>query len=161
MFKSTYNSITEGKDAWNELAAPKETLFPWDPKSTYIHKPAYLQNLTLSPPGPPTVKDAYCLLSLGDSITTDHISPSGVIKADTPAAKYLLEHGVEPKNFTTYGSRRANDEIVVRGAFANIRILNKLLKGEVGPKTIHVPTGEKLYVFDAAMVRDRLLLYVV
>lgn len=157
MFKSTYDSITEGNDAWNELAVPDATLFPWDPKSTYIHKPSYLENLTMSPPGPPSVKDAYCLLSLGDSITTDHISPSGVIKGGTPAAKYLLERGVEPKNFTTYGSRRANDEIVVRGAFANIRIVNKLLKGEVGPKTIHVPSGEKLYVFDAAMVCDCLL----
>uniref|UniRef100_A0ACD5VDQ3 Uncharacterized protein n=1 Tax=Avena sativa TaxID=4498 RepID=A0ACD5VDQ3_AVESA len=151
MFKSTYGSITKGNDEWNDLAVPEEMLFPWDPKSTYIHKPAYLENLTMSPPGPPSVKDAYCLLSLGDSITTDHISPSGVIKPGTPAAKYLLERGVEPKNFTTYGSRRANDEIVVRGAFANIRIVNKLLKGEVGPKTVHVPTEEKLYVFDAAM----------
>lgn len=158
MFVDTYDSITEGNDAWNGLVVPKETLYPWDPKSTYIHKPAYLENITMTPPGPPSVKDAYCLLSLGDSITTDHISPSGVIKPGTPAAKYLLERGVKPENFTTYGSRRANDEIVVRGAFANIRIVNKLLEGEVGPKTVHVPTGEKHYVFDAAMVCDRLLL---
>ncbi|VAH75983.1 unnamed protein product [Triticum turgidum subsp. durum] len=151
MFVDTYGSIMEGNDAWNNLVVPKETLYPWDPKSTYIHKPAYLENITMTPPGPPSVKDAYCLLSLGDSITTDHISPSGVIKPGTPAAKYLLERGVKPENFTTYGSRRANDEIVVRGAFANIRIVNKLLEGEVGPKTIHVPTGEKHYVFDAAM----------
>ncbi|XP_037405307.1 aconitate hydratase, cytoplasmic-like isoform X5 [Triticum dicoccoides] len=151
MFVDTYDSITEGNDAWNKLVVPKETLYPWDPKSTYIHKPAYLENITMTPPGPPSVKDAYCLLSLGDSITTDHISPSGVIKPGTPAAKYLLERGVKPENFTTYGSRRANDEIVVRGAFANIRIVNKLLEGEVGPKTVHVPTGEKHYVFDAAM----------
>uniref|UniRef100_A0A453EPK3 aconitate hydratase n=1 Tax=Aegilops tauschii subsp. strangulata TaxID=200361 RepID=A0A453EPK3_AEGTS len=151
MFVDTYGSITEGNDAWNNLVVPKETLYPWDPKSTYIHKPAYLENITMTPPGPPSVKDAYCLLSLGDSITTDHISPSGVIKPGTPAAKYLLERGVKPENFTTYGSRRANDEIVVRGAFANIRIVNKLLEGEVGPKTVHVPTGEKHYVFDAAM----------
>ncbi|KAM3348936.1 hypothetical protein ACQJBY_022247 [Aegilops geniculata] len=151
MFVDTYGSITEGNDAWNNLVVPKETLYPWDPKSTYIHKPAYLENITMTPPGPPSVKDAYCLLSLGDSITTDHISPSGVIKPGTPAAKYLLERSVKPENFTTYGSRRANDEIVVRGAFANIRIVNKLLEGEVGPKTVHVPTGEKHYVFDAAM----------
>jgi aconitate hydratase len=98
------------------------------------------------------VKDAYCLLNFGDSITTDHISPAGSIHKDSPAAKYLMERGVDRKDFNSYGSRRGNDEVMARGTFANIRIVNKFLNGEVGPKTIHVPTGEKLYVFDAAMV---------
>ncbi|AQK69039.1 Aconitate hydratase 3 mitochondrial [Zea mays] len=94
---------------------------------------------------------SYYLLNLGDSITTDHISYSGKIPEGTPAAKYLLEYGVEPKNFSSYGGRRGNNEVVMRGAFANMRIVNKLLNGEAGPWTIHVPTGEKLYVYDAAM----------
>ena len=106
----------------------------------------------MTPPGPRPVKDAYCLLNFGDSITTDHISPAGSINPESPAAKYLKERGVERKDFNSYGSRRGNDEIMARGTFANIRLVNKFLNGEVGPKTIHVPSGEKLAVFDAAMV---------
>lgn len=108
----------------------------------------------MEPPGPHGVKDAYCLLNFGDSITTDHISPAGSIHKDSPAAKYLLDRGVDRRDFNSYGSRRGNDEVMARGTFANIRIVNKLLNGEVGPKTIHIPTGDKLYVFDAAMVNS-------
>ncbi|RWW81810.1 hypothetical protein BHE74_00009763 [Ensete ventricosum] len=104
----------------------------------------------MAPPGPHGVKNAYCLLNFGDSITTDHISPAGSIHKDSPAAKYLIEHGVDRRDFNSYGSRRGNDEIMARGTFANIRLVNKLLKGEVGPKTIHIPTGDKLYVFEVA-----------
>lgn len=107
----------------------------------------------MDPPGPHGVKDAYCLL-IGDSITTEHISPAGSIHKDSPAAKYLLERGVAPKDFNSYGSRCGNDEVMARGTFANIRLVNRLLNGEVGPKTIHIPTGEKHYVFDAAMVNS-------
>ncbi|CAL5394212.1 unnamed protein product [Camellia sinensis] len=106
----------------------------------------------MDPPGPSGVKDAHCLLNFGDSITMDHISPAGSINKDSSAAKYLLEHGVERKDFNSYGSRCGNDEVMARGTFANICIVNLLLNGEVGPKTLHVPTGEKLYVFDAAAV---------
>ncbi|EFH43310.1 aconitate hydratase, cytoplasmic [Arabidopsis lyrata subsp. lyrata] len=123
----------------------------WDPKSIYIHEPPYFKGMTMSPPGPHGVKDAYCLLNFGDSITTDHISPAGTIHKDSPAAKYLMERGVDRRDFNSYGSRRGNDEIMARGTFANIRIVNKHLKGEVGPKTVHIPTGEKLSFFDAAM----------
>lgn len=137
---------------WNQLPVPASTLYSWDPNSTYIHEPPYFKNITVDPPGPHGVKDAYCLLSFGDSITTDHISPAGSIHKDSPAAKYLLERGVDRKDFNSYGSRRGNDEVMARGTFANIRIVNKLLSGEVGPMTIHIPTGEKLYVYDAAMV---------
>ncbi|OAY55129.1 aconitate hydratase, cytoplasmic isoform X1 [Manihot esculenta] len=151
MFKSTYEAITEGNPLWNQLSLPASTLYSWDPKSTYIHEPPYFKNMTMEPPGPHGVKDAYCLLSFGDSITTDHISPAGSIHKDSPAAKYLLERGVQPRDFNSYGSRRGNDEVMARGTFANIRIVNRLLSGEVGPKTIHIPTGEKLYVYDAAM----------
>lgn len=152
MFKSTYEAITKGNPMWNSLPVPSSSLYAWDPNSTYIHEPPYFKDMTMDPPGPHGVKDAYCLLNFGDSITTDHISPAGSIHKDSPAAKYLLERGVHPKDFNSYGSRRGNDEVMVRGTFANIRLVNKLLNGEVGPKTIHIPTGEKLPVFDAAMV---------
>jgi len=144
---------------WNQLQVPADTLYSWDPDSTYIHEPPYFKSMTMDPPGPHGVKDAYCLLNFGDSITTDHISPAGSIHKDSPAAKYLVEHGVERKDFNSYGSRRGNDEVMARGTFANIRLVNKLLNGEVGPKTIHIPTGEKLYVFDAATVSYVLLKY--
>ncbi|XP_027347013.1 aconitate hydratase, cytoplasmic isoform X1 [Abrus precatorius] len=151
MFLSTYEAITKGNPMWNQLQVPADTLYSWDPNSTYIHEPPYFKDMTMDPPGSHGVKDAYCLLNFGDSITTDHISPAGSIHKDSPAAKYLLERGVERKDFNSYGSRRGNDEVMARGTFANIRLVNKLLNGEVGPKTIHIPTGEKLYVFDAAM----------
>lgn len=152
MFKATYEAITQGNPMWNQLSVPSSTLYTWDPKSTYIHDPPYFKSMTMSPPGPHGVKDAYCLLNFGDSITTDHISPAGSIHKDSPAARYLMERGVDRRDFNSYGSRRGNDEIMARGTFANIRIVNKLLKGEVGPKTLHIPSGEKLSVFDAAMV---------
>ncbi|VFQ61744.1 unnamed protein product [Cuscuta campestris] len=151
MFKSTYEAITKGNPMWNQLSVPESKLYSWDSHSTYIHEPPYFKGMTMDPPGPHGVKDAYCLLNFGDSITTDHISPAGSIHKDSPAAKFLLERGVDRKDFNSYGSRRGNDEIMARGTFANIRLVNKLLNGEVGPKTVHVPTGEKLSVFDAAM----------
>ncbi|OVA15961.1 Aconitase A/isopropylmalate dehydratase small subunit [Macleaya cordata] len=151
MFRATYESITKGNPMWNQLSVPSGTLYSWDPTSTYIHEPPYFKDMTMSPPGPHGVKDAYCLLNFGDSITTDHISPAGSIHKDSPAAKYLMERGVDRRDFNSYGSRRGNDEIMARGTFANIRIVNKHLKGEVGPKTVHIPSGEKLSVFDAAM----------
>jgi aconitate hydratase len=156
MFRQVYESIMRRNPRWNELpVAAAAALYPWDPNSTYIRKPPYLDGMSVSPPDdPPTVKEAYCLLNLGDSITTDHISYSGKIPDDgTPAARYLRECGVvDPESLGSYGGRRGNNEIVMRGAFANMRIVNKLLDGQAGPWTIHVPTGEKLYVFDAAMV---------
>ncbi|XP_073128504.1 putative aconitate hydratase, cytoplasmic [Henckelia pumila] len=151
MFKSTYEAITKGNQLWNQLTVPSSSLYAWDSSSTYIHKPPYFSGMTMDPPGPRGVKDAYCLLLFGDSITTDHISPAGSIHKDSPAAKFLIERGVDRRDFNSYGSRRGNDEVMARGTFANIRIVNKLLNGEVGPKTIHIPTGEKLYVYDAAM----------
>ncbi|XP_004287770.1 PREDICTED: aconitate hydratase 1 [Fragaria vesca subsp. vesca] len=151
MFMATYEAITQGNPMWNQLSVPSGNLYAWDPKSTYIHEPPYFKDMTMSPPGPHGVKNAYCLLNFGDSITTDHISPAGSIHRESPAAKYLMERGVDRRNFNSYGSRRGNDEIMARGTFANIRLVNKFLKGEVGPKTIHHPTGDKVSVFDAAM----------
>ncbi|KAH6822039.1 aconitase 3 [Perilla frutescens var. hirtella] len=135
MFKSTYEAITKGNQLWNQVSVPSSSLYAWDPDSTYIHKPPYFNGMSMDPPGPRRVKDAYCLLLFGDSITTDHISPAGSIHKDSPAAKYLMDRGVGRKDFNSYGSRRGNDEVMAR----------------VGPKTIHIPTGEKLYVYDAAM----------
>ncbi|XP_047336352.1 aconitate hydratase, cytoplasmic-like [Impatiens glandulifera] len=151
MFKSTYEAITKGNTMWNSLSVSSSSLYEWDTNSTYIHDPPYFKGMTMYPLGPHGVKDAYCLLNLGDSITTDHISPAGSINKDSPAAKYLLDCRVDRKDFNSYGSRRGNDEVMARGTFANIRIVNKLLNGEVGPRTVHIPTGEKLYVYDAAM----------
>ncbi|KAL2348647.1 hypothetical protein Fmac_002647 [Flemingia macrophylla] len=150
MFRETYNAITQGNPMWNNLSVPMGTLYAWDPTSTYIHEPPYFKDMTMSPPGSHGVKDAYCLLNFGDSITTDHISPAGSIHKDSPAARFLIERGVDRRDFNSYGSRRGNDEVMARGTFANIRLVNKFLNGEVGPKTIHIPSGEKLSVFDAA-----------
>ncbi|XP_019183254.1 PREDICTED: aconitate hydratase, cytoplasmic-like isoform X1 [Ipomoea nil] len=151
MFKNTYEAITDGNPFWNELSVPSSNLYPWNPDSTYIHQPPFFKGMNLDPSHPCGVKDAYCLLNLGDGITTDQISPPGSIHKESPAARYLMEHGVDPKEFNSYGSRRGNDEVMARGTFANMRIINKLLNGEVGPKTIHIPSREKLYVYDAAM----------
>ncbi|CAL5341724.1 unnamed protein product [Camellia sinensis] len=134
MFKRTYEAITKGNPMWNSLSPP-----------------FFKGGMAIDPPGPHGVKDAYCLLKFGDNITTDHISPAGSIHKDSLAAKYLHERGVHPKDFYSYGSRRGNDEVMVRGTFANICLVNKLLNGEVGPKTIRIPPGEKLHVFDTAM----------
>ncbi|KAL3503515.1 hypothetical protein ACH5RR_037964 [Cinchona calisaya] len=150
MFRSTYEAITQGNPFWNQLSVPSSKLYEWDPNSTYIHQPPYFKDMTMDPPGPHGVKDAYCLLKFGDSITTDHISPAGSIHKDSPAAKYLMERGVDRKDFNSYGSRRGNDEVMARGTFANIRLLNKFLNKQA-PKTIHIPTGEELYVYEAAM----------
>ncbi|XP_024384493.1 putative aconitate hydratase, cytoplasmic [Physcomitrium patens] len=150
MFRSTYKAITEGNTMWNKLEAPAGSQYAWDPKSTYVHDPPFFKTMTKDPPGGRSVKDAYCLLNFGDSITTDHISPAGNINKDSPAARYLMERGVDRRDFNSYGSRRGNDEIMGRGTFANIRIVNKFLKGEVGPKTLHVPTQEKMFIYDAA-----------
>lgn len=152
MFRETYNAITKGNPMWNNLSVPSGTLYAWDSTSTYIHEPPYFKDMSMSPPGSHGVKNAYCLLNFGDSITTDHISPAGSIHKDSPAARYLMERGVDRRDFNSYGSRRGNDEVMARGTFANIRLVNKFLNGEVGPKTIHIPSGEKLSVFDAAMV---------
>ncbi|KAL8144310.1 hypothetical protein V2J09_017342 [Rumex salicifolius] len=150
MFKNTYESITKGNPMWNSLEAPTSRLYEWDPNSTYIRKPPFFKNMSLDAHGPRAIKEAYCLIHFGDGITTDHISPPGNIHKDSPAAEYLLERGVERKDFNSYGSRRGNHQVMARGTFANIRIVNKLLNGEVGPNTIHFPTGEKLHRYKEA-----------
>lgn len=152
MFKSTYEAITKGNPMWNQLSVPAADVYSWDPNSTYIREPPFFKGMSMAPPGPRSIKDAYCLMSFRDCVTTDHISPAGSIHKDSSAAKYLAGHSVKPRDFNSYGSRRGNYEVMMRGTFGNIRIVNKLLDGEPGPKTIHIPTREKLYVYDASMV---------
>merc|ERR1712137_36923 len=148
-FTEVYKSVTEGTDGWNSLNAPDDALYPWDEESTYIHHPPFFQTMEKEVEPITTVTNARCLLNLGDSITTDHISPAGSISIRSPAARYLQERGVERKDFNSYGSRRGNDQVMARGTFANTRLVNKFI-GKAAPKTVHHPSGEVLDVFDAA-----------
>lgn len=149
MFKQNYDTILNGSEMWQELEAPKGKLYTWDENSTYIHNPPFFQSVQASLTPVESVSNAHVLLNLGDSITTDHISPAGKIANNSPAAAYLKARGVEPKDYNTYGARRGNDEIMARGTFANVRLINKLVD-KVGPETVHIPSGEKMAVFDAA-----------
>jgi aconitate hydratase len=149
MFKEVYNSITQGSDEWNSIDVTPSSLYEFDEKSTYIHEPPFFTTMKAEPEPIRSIDGAYCLLNLGDSITTDHISPAGDIAKSSPAAKFLQEHGVAPKDFNSYGARRGNDLVMARGTFANIRLVNKLVP-KPGPNTIHIPSGEQLPIFDAA-----------
>ena len=148
-FTQVYESVTSGTEGWNALNAPDDTLYPWSDESTYIHHPPFFQSMGPDVDAVTSIQNARCLLNLGDSITTDHISPAGSISIRSPAARYLQERGVEKKDFNSYGSRRGNDQVMARGTFANIRLLNKFI-GKAAPKTIHHPSGETLDIFDAA-----------
>jgi len=150
MFREVYQHVEAGTPAWNALAAPTSQLYPWSDKSTYIHNPPFFATMGAQPGAQKDIKDAYALLFLGDSITTDHISPAGNISRTSPAARYLQSHGVKPEDFNTYGARRGNDEVMARGTFANVRLVNRLL-GKAAPKTLHVPSNEVMDIFDAAM----------
>jgi len=149
MFTEVYSRIAKGTTRWNALDAPEGQLFAWDEKSTYIHHPPFFQKVELEPNPLQPLKNAYCLLNCGDSITTDHISPAGKITKNSPGGRYLMERGVQPVDFNSYGSRRGNDEVMARGTFANIRLINKLVS-KPGPQTLHVPSGTEMDIFDAA-----------
>ena len=151
LFEKEYAGVFEGDERWQNLPAPSGKLYEWDPNSTYIQEPPFFQNMPLDPEPPRDIKGARVLLKLGDSVTTDHISPAGAIPVDSPAGRYLIEHGVEPKDFNSYGSRRGNHEVMMRGTFANIRIKNLMLDGVEGGYTVKLPEGEQMFVFDAAM----------
>ena len=149
MFRKNYDTILNGSEMWQKLEAPTGKLYTWDEKSTYIHNPPFFQSITSDLKPVKSVENANVLLNVGDSITTDHISPAGKIAANSPAARYLESKGVAPKDFNTYGARRGNDEIMARGTFANVRIINKMVD-KVGPETVHIPSGKKMAIFDAA-----------
>ena len=151
MFRSSYASVFRGDERWNAIDSPQGEMFAWEDDSTYIQNPPYFQGMTLQPPGIPEIRGARCLARLGDSITTDHISPAGAIKADSPAGRYLLEKGVQKADFNSYGSRRGNHEVMMRGTFANVRLRNLLAPGTEGGWTTHRPSGELMSIYDAAM----------
>ena len=130
---------------------PEGDLFAWEADSTYVRQPPYFDGHgARAGDGRGRRRGARCLVKVGDSVTTDHISPAGAIRPDTPAGSYLVEHGVERKDFNSYGSRRGNHEVMVRGTFANVRLRNQLVPGREGTWTVHVPSGEEMTIFDAA-----------
>ena len=151
MFHKEYAEVFAGDAQWQAIAVPQAATYVWQDDSTYIKHPPFFDGIDGPPPVVEDVSGARILALLGDSVTTDHISPAGNIKADSPAGHYLSEKGVEPRDYNSYGSRRGNHEVMMRGTFANIRIRNEMLGGEEGGNTLYVPTGEKLPIYDAAM----------
>ncbi|WP_077047149.1 aconitate hydratase AcnA [Pseudomonas sp. KK4] len=151
MFHKEYAEVFAGDEQWQAIEVPQAATYVWQADSTYIQHPPFFDDIGGPPPVITDVKGARILALLGDSVTTDHISPAGNIKADSPAGRYLREKGVEPRDFNSYGSRRGNHEVMMRGTFANIRIRNEMLGGEEGGNTLYIPTGERLAIYDAAM----------
>ncbi|WP_243042465.1 aconitate hydratase AcnA [Dyella sedimenti] len=150
MFASSYADVFKGDSRWNTIASPDGDVYKWD-DSTYIKNPPYFEGMSKEPGSIEDIHGARVLGLFGDSITTDHISPAGSIKKDSPAGRFLIGKGVDPKDFNSYGSRRGNDDVMVRGTFANIRIKNLMLDGVEGGYTLHVPSGEQMAIYDAAM----------
>jgi aconitate hydratase len=151
MFKKEYSEVFEGDERWKKMPTPEGELFAWDPNSTYVREAPYFTGMTKTPPAPREVAGARVLAVLGDSITTDHISPAGSIEKNGPAAKYLTEHGVQPKDFNQYGARRGNHEVMMRGTFANVRLKNQLAPGTEGGWTVHLPDKKQMSIYDAAV----------
>ena len=150
MFERTYSDVFSGDDTWRSLPVPEGELFDWDPDSTYVRLPPFFDGMLREPRPVEDVVGARCLVMLGDSVTTDHISPAGAIRPDSPAGRYLVEHGVERKEFNSYGARRGNHEVMLRGTFANIRMRNLLVPGSEGTWTVHLPSGEETTIYDAS-----------
>jgi len=150
MFASTYADVFTGDETWRSLEVPSGDLYEWDPESTYIRRPPYFDGMPAEPQPFGDIEGARCLVMLGDSVTTDHISPAGAIKPDSPAGRYLIEHGVERREFNSYGSRRGNHEVMVRGTFANVRLRNLLVPGSEGTWTVHLPSGDESTIFEAS-----------
>ncbi|MAY71448.1 MAG: aconitate hydratase AcnA [Halomonas sp.] len=151
MFRKEYAAVFDGDEVWKAIKVPESEVYEWDDNSTYIQHPPFFEGMGKEPSKVEDVKDAHVLAMLGDSVTTDHISPAGAIKPDSPAGRYLQENGVKPMDFNSYGSRRGNHEVMMRGTFANVRIQNEMLDGVVGGETRHVPSGEQMAIYDAAM----------
>jgi aconitate hydratase A / 2-methylisocitrate dehydratase len=151
MFKKSYGEVFAGTEQWRKLSVTESELFHWDPNSTYVKHPPYFIEMGAEPDKVADIKGARVLALLGDSVTTDHISPAGSIKTDSPAGKYLVEHGVKPAEFNSYGSRRGNHEVMMRGTFANVRLRNQLAPGTEGGWTQHLPDNEQMPIYDAAM----------
>jgi aconitate hydratase len=150
MFSSTYADVFTGDERWRGLDTPEGELYAWDDASTYVRLPPYFEGMPSEPEPVADVEGARCLVMLGDSVTTDHISPAGAIRPDSPAGQYLTEHGVERREFNSYGARRGNHEVMVRGTFANVRLKNLLVPGSEGTWTVHLPDGEEATIFEVA-----------
>ena len=151
MFHKQYGEVFKGDARWNGLPVPAGDRFAWEPDSSYIRRAPYFDGMPAAPAPIKDIRAGRVLCLLGDSITTDHISPAGSIRKTSPAGKYLVEHGVEPKDFNSYGSRRGNHEVMVRGTFANVRLKNLLAPGTEGPVTLHLPDGEQMTIYDASV----------
>jgi aconitate hydratase len=151
MFRASYENVYSGDQRWKSMKVPAAGQFEWQSDSTYVRNPPYFDGMTHETPGFADIRAARVLALLGDSITTDHISPAGAIKADSPAGLYLIEHGVKPGDFNSYGARRGNHEVMMRGTFANVRLRNLLAPGTEGGWTLHQPTQEQMTIYDAAM----------
>ncbi|AEP10118.1 aconitate hydratase AcnA [Micavibrio aeruginosavorus] len=151
MFSSRYKDVFLGPKEWQAVKGGEGETYDWDAKSTYVANPPYFTGMSKTPPGIKDIKGAACMALFGDSITTDHISPAGSIKKDSPAGKYLIEHGVDVRDFNSYGARRGHHEVMMRGTFANIRIKNEMLGGKEGGYTKYLPTGEEMPIYDACM----------
>jgi aconitate hydratase len=151
MFRASYEAVFDGDERWVSLPVAAGRSYEWDDSSTYVHKPPFFESMPRDVPPLTDIAGARVLALLGDSVTTDHISPAGVIRRDSPAGRWLVEHGVEPGDFNSYGARRGNHEVMIRGTFANIRLRNQLAPGTEGGVTIHLPDGEQMTIYDAAM----------
>jgi aconitate hydratase len=150
-YSKQYSKVFEGDAHWKSMPIPKGDIYTWDPKSTYIKLPPFFENMPKVPPALADIHDAKVLAILGDSVTTDHISPAGSIPVDSPAGKYLIANGVKPHEFNSYGARRGNHEVMMRGTFGNIRLRNQLAPGTEGGWTLFLPDGEKMTIYDAAV----------
>jgi aconitate hydratase len=151
LFRARYADVFTGDDNWASLQVEATERYPWDPQSEYVKRPPYFDGMPAQPHAPSDIRGARVLAVLGDSVTTDHISPAGTISRTSPAAQYLMERGIEPKDFNSYGARRGNHEVMMRGTFANVRLRNLLVPGVEGGYTRHFPSGEQMTIFDAAM----------
>ncbi|HEY5020300.1 MAG TPA: aconitate hydratase AcnA, partial [Steroidobacteraceae bacterium] len=152
MFRRSYSSVFTGDERWQSIAVPAGNIYAWDAKSTYVKNPPYFDGMTMQPAAVAAIVGARVLALLGDSVTTDHISPAGNIAKSSPAARYLLEQNVQPADFNQYGARRGNHEVMMRGTFANIRLRNLLLPGTEGGLTLYLPSGDTMSIYDAAML---------
>jgi aconitate hydratase len=151
MFRKSYAGVFDGDERWRAIQVPAGKVYAWDGKSTYVKNPPYFDGMTMTPAAGGDISGARVLGLFGDSITTDHISPAGNIAKNSPAAKYLMEQGVQPADFNQYGARRGNHEVMMRGTFANIRLRNLLCPGVEGGVTQYLPGGEQMSIYDAAM----------
>jgi aconitate hydratase len=151
MFRRSYNDVFTGDERWQTLPVPEGSRYVWDVSSTYIQRPPFVQGMTMTPAAPVDLTGARVLALLGDSVTTDHISPAGSIRADSPAGAYLIANGVKPADFNSYGARRGNHEVMMRGTFANVRLRNQLAPGTEGGWTMYQPGGELMTIYDASM----------